>query len=134
MPIEGSPPNYLNEALTRGFSPYFDRIAAWFWGHEHNFVVFKDGQSGLKKGRLLGCSAYEETLGEDPYDKFPDAGYAPDMTKVGFSPTKAPRNLLQPRLDAAEGRAGQNRREILPVSELGSGIYAGRRWIHRNCR
>ena len=27
-------------------------------------MVFKDGQSGLKKGRLLGCSAYEETLGQ----------------------------------------------------------------------
>lgn len=85
--LNDSAPNYLNHDLNSTFSPYFDRIAAWFWGHEHNFVVFKDGQSGLKKGRLLGCSAYEETLGEDPYAiKFPDVGYAPGMTKVGLSP------------------------------------------------
>ena len=46
---------YVNESLLATFSPYFDRVAAWFWGHEHNFVLFEDGQHGLKRGRLIGC-------------------------------------------------------------------------------
>jgi len=79
---------YLNTDLYRTFSPYFDRVAAWFWGHEHNYVIFKDGQCGLKKGRLLGCSAYEESKAENPYtNNFPnDVFYAPDMKQVCLSP------------------------------------------------
>ena len=48
---------YVNESLLATFSPYFDKVAAWFWGHEHNFVLFEDGQHGLKRGRLIGCSS-----------------------------------------------------------------------------
>lgn len=85
--LNDADPKYLNASLNTTFSRYFDRIAAWFWGHEHNFVVFKDGQCGLKKGRLLGCSAYEETKMEDPYTiKFPAVSYAPNMTQVALSP------------------------------------------------
>jgi predicted phosphodiesterase len=64
---------YLNENLYEMFKKYFDRIAAWYWGHEHNFILFQDdltiqaGDLPLKKGRLLGCSAYEESFDEDPY-------------------------------------------------------------------
>ena len=64
---------YLNEALYATFKKYFDRVAGWYWGHEHNFIVFEnnlkmaDGDPVLRKGRLLGCSAYEETQAEDPY-------------------------------------------------------------------
>src|SRR5262249_36320333 len=58
---------YLNDNLKGAFAPYFDRVAAWFWGHEHNLVFFKDGQFGLRKGRLIGCSAYEEATDENPY-------------------------------------------------------------------
>jgi len=64
---------WLNENLHATFQPYFDRIAAWFWGHEHNLIIFKDNQDfpgatgALRKGRLVGCSAYEETLAENPF-------------------------------------------------------------------
>ena len=74
--------------------PYYDRIAAWFRGHQHNLVIFKDNQifpgdkAGLKKGRLVGCSAYEETVAESPYKK-DDAcqivEYAPDMPELSIS-------------------------------------------------
>jgi hypothetical protein len=79
---------WLNTDLNRTFSPYFDRIGAWFWGHEHNYVIFEDGQFGLKKGRLLGCSAYEESQQEDPYkNNFPGkVAYAQDMKQVDLSP------------------------------------------------
>lgn len=71
--LNGGTRPYLNENLYEIFKTYFDRIAAWYWGHEHNFILFQDdlkiapGDLPLKKGRLLGCSAYEETVGEDPY-------------------------------------------------------------------
>ena len=58
---------YLNQALLDAFRPSFDRIAAWFWGHEHSLMIFEDGQFGLKKGRLIGCSAFETVEGDDPY-------------------------------------------------------------------
>src|SRR5436190_2020671 len=78
-----SPKPYLNQALLSTFKPYFDRVPAWFWGHEHNLVIFKDGQLGLKKGRLLGCSAYEESLKEDPYKvNYSDIVYADKMPKL----------------------------------------------------
>jgi hypothetical protein len=69
---QGSRP-WLNEDLHMVFQPYYDRVAAWFWGHEHNLILFKDNQifsgdtKALRKGRLVGCSAYEETVAEDPY-------------------------------------------------------------------
>lgn len=78
---------FVNEALLGTFSPFFDRIGAWFWGHEHNLVMFKDGQFGLKKGRLVGCSAFQSAEHEDPYEiKFPDVAYSDPMPRLGFSP------------------------------------------------
>jgi len=35
--LNGGPRPYLNENLYATFKQYFDRIAAWYWGHEHNF-------------------------------------------------------------------------------------------------
>jgi 3',5'-cyclic AMP phosphodiesterase CpdA len=63
---------YLNDKLQRIFHPYFDRVAAWFWGHEHSLIMFEDnlaftGPTPLRKGRLVGCSAYEESVAQDPY-------------------------------------------------------------------
>jgi 3',5'-cyclic AMP phosphodiesterase CpdA len=64
---------YLNEDLHKVFQPFYDRVAAWFWGHEHCLIFFKDNQlfdgdtKALKKGRLVGCSAYEESVDDDPY-------------------------------------------------------------------
>lgn len=62
-----------NPYLYQTFLPYFPKIAAWIWGHEHNFVMFEDNLLGLSKGRLLGCSAYEELTSADPYAvNYPD--------------------------------------------------------------
>src|SRR5207244_1267414 len=58
---------YLNPKLLDVFEPFFATgIAAWLWGHEHNFVLFQNGLFGLSKGQLLGASAYEER--ESPYE------------------------------------------------------------------
>lgn len=65
-----------NEALYSVFQPYFSKIAAWFWGHEHNLALFQNNFAGLAKGRLIGCSAYEMTDGEDPYQQhYPQVPY-----------------------------------------------------------
>lgn len=89
--LNADDPKYLNASLNGTFKPYFDRIAAWFWGHEHNFAVFRDGQCGMKKARLLGCSAYEESRGEDPYKiNFSQVSYSPTMRKVDLSPYQNP--------------------------------------------
>ncbi|MDF1695342.1 MAG: metallophosphoesterase [Saprospiraceae bacterium] len=62
----GSP--YLNDHLHDLFCPFFEDIAAWFWGHEHSLGIFTDGVHGLSKGRLVGNSGFEEFLGEGPYE------------------------------------------------------------------
>lgn len=88
------PRPWLNEGLHLVFQPYYDRVAAWFWGHEHNLIFFKDNQlfpgdtKALRKGRLLGCSAYEETLAEDPYSVNPacaGAAFMDNMQKLQLS-------------------------------------------------
>jgi hypothetical protein len=52
---------WLNQHLLNTFEPYFDRIAAWYWGHEHSLVLFQDGLFGLAKGRLIGCAGFQES-------------------------------------------------------------------------
>jgi hypothetical protein len=65
--ISGNPP-FMNTSLAPVFAPYFSqKVAAWLWGHEHNLALFQDGLMGLQMGRLIGCSSYEETTGENPY-------------------------------------------------------------------
>lgn len=60
-------PAYLNTNLFNTLGPYFDKVSAWLWGHEHNYVLFENGQFGLNMGRCLGHSGYEETEAETPY-------------------------------------------------------------------
>jgi len=86
-------PNWLNGKLYRKFSPYFDRISAWYWGHEHNLILFENNLAvgghtpALKMGRLLGCSAYEESIDSDPFEvKYSDARFIHQMPKLGRSP------------------------------------------------
>jgi hypothetical protein len=83
---------FLNENLYGMFSQYFDRIAAWYWGHEHNLIVFDNdlnihaGDTPLKKARLLGCSAYEETLDGDPFKiNYPEARFIKNMPRLKVS-------------------------------------------------
>jgi hypothetical protein len=42
------------------------RIAAWFWGHEHNLCVYQP-YAGLQRGRCLGCSAIPVFVNDTPY-------------------------------------------------------------------
>ena len=42
------------------------KIAAWFWGHEHNLTVYKP-HLGLKRGRCLGHSAIPVFAEDEPY-------------------------------------------------------------------
>jgi hypothetical protein len=83
---------YLNESLYATFKPYFDRIAAWYWGHEHSLIFFQNDlkiqadDSPLKKGRLLGCSAYEETQDDDPFAvNYPAAKLIKNMPRLSLS-------------------------------------------------
>ncbi len=68
-PIE----HYINDNLLKEFSPYFDDVPVWFWGHEHNLVIFNEFKhrfyNKLSKGRLIGCSGFEEFEKQDPYKK-----------------------------------------------------------------
>jgi predicted phosphodiesterase len=86
---------YLNESLYATFKPYFDRIAAWYWGHEHNLIFYQDdltiqaGDKPLRKGRLVGCSAYEETLDDDPFKiNNPAAKFINNMPHLAISKYK----------------------------------------------
>ncbi|GEM48531.1 metallophosphoesterase family protein [Deinococcus cellulosilyticus] len=79
---------YLNNYLLSIFQPYFaQNVAAWFWGHEHNMVLYKPGLFGLTTGRLVGASAYEETVAEDPYKvNYPNIPYLdPTQYQLGSS-------------------------------------------------
>lgn len=67
---------YLNGNLYWPFRPYFDRVAAWFWGHEHNLVLYQAHLFNLAAGRLVGASAYEERLGDNPYSqRYPQVNF-----------------------------------------------------------
>lgn len=72
----------INTKLWKSFGKYFDKIAAWFWGHEHNLVIFQDNYrpkewpdsdeknfeyKTLKKGRCIGHSAIPVAEKEQPY-------------------------------------------------------------------
>jgi hypothetical protein len=50
---------YFNRYLHGYFAPYFNKISAWYWGHEHSLALYNNNIFGLSKGRLLGSSSYE---------------------------------------------------------------------------
>jgi 3',5'-cyclic AMP phosphodiesterase CpdA len=72
---------WINTELWKQFGKYADtKIAAWFWGHEHNLGVFQDGykpadwpaDNDLKpfaKGRCVGHSAIPVQDTETPYQQ-----------------------------------------------------------------
>lgn len=79
---------YLNPYLYRTFMPYFRKgVAGWLWGHEHNLVIYRDWLFGLQKGRLVGCSAFEELVSSDPYKvNYPQVPYLdPDKYRLQAS-------------------------------------------------
>jgi hypothetical protein len=74
---------FINHSLLESFTPHFAQIAIWFWGHEHSLALFKDGSFGLRKGRLLGCSAFEALAGDGYETKFAEVEYEPPVVKLG---------------------------------------------------
>lgn len=68
---------YLNPYLYQVFWPYLQtKVAAWLWGHEHNFAAYQPGLLQLQQGVLLGCSAYEELASANPYyQNYPQIPY-----------------------------------------------------------
>jgi len=69
---------YLNDHLYSTFDRYFNKVVGWLWGHEHNLALYANDTFGLSMGRLIGCSAYEETEEEDPYTiHYPEIPYLP---------------------------------------------------------
>jgi len=70
---------YMNPYLYQTFWPYLrTKIAAWIWGHEHNFALYQNGLLQLQQGILLGCSAYEELTSANPYAiNYPQIPYGP---------------------------------------------------------
>ncbi len=78
-------PQFRNNHLFETFQPYFNRIGAWYWGHEHDFAAFAE-YVGLKKPRLIGCGAYEESeSGRVGHTFGTDVPYIPDMPSLGLS-------------------------------------------------
>lgn len=72
----GAPKPYLNQHLLDAFRGRLDRVAAWFWGHEHNLALYEDGLMDVRKGRLVGSSAFELELDEDPNTvKYPEVPF-----------------------------------------------------------
>lgn len=45
-----------NRYLFANFQNVIPKIAAWFWGHEHNLAIYNP-YMGLERGRCVGCSA-----------------------------------------------------------------------------
>ncbi len=73
-PESGLSPD-VNQRLLDMLGNRLRSVVAWFWGHEHNLVLFDDDQHGVAKGRLVGCSAFETAPDDDPYGvKFPAVG------------------------------------------------------------
>jgi hypothetical protein len=78
---------YLNPYLYSVFGPYLrTKVAAWLWGHEHNFALYQQGLLQLSNSALLGCSAYEELTSANPYaQNYPQIPYygTPSQWELG---------------------------------------------------
>jgi 3',5'-cyclic AMP phosphodiesterase CpdA len=83
---------YLNPYLYQPFSPYLQKkVAAWIWGHEHNFSLFQPGLLQLQQGVLLGCSAYEELTSADPFAQtYPQIPYQTPLADWQLGTNKDP--------------------------------------------
>lgn len=60
----------INPMLCAELFKYMGNISAWFWGHEHSLMLFKDNLFGLSKGRLLGNSSFHVmSKNHEPYKR-----------------------------------------------------------------
>lgn len=63
------------------------RIAAWFWGHEHNLCIY-EAYAGLDKGRCIGHGAIPVMRDQNPYsipDKLLDPPALVEGTELGLA-------------------------------------------------
>jgi hypothetical protein len=90
----------VNTRLWRGFGTYFDKVAAWFWGHEHNLCIYEDNfrpdgwpeatnepdnqLQNLKKGRCVGHSAIPVAESEEPYKVNNDVPFVRDNLELSL--------------------------------------------------
>jgi hypothetical protein len=60
----------VNQNLVNAFSPVFNLIDMWLWGHEHALCIFEPYSNGpgqpLPKGRCVGASAVPMYLAQAP--------------------------------------------------------------------
>jgi Trypsin-like peptidase domain/Calcineurin-like phosphoesterase len=54
------------------------KIAAWFWGHEHNLCIYQP-YAGLERGRCLGHSAIPVFVDDTPYDALAEIDTPPKL-------------------------------------------------------
>jgi hypothetical protein len=52
------------------------KIAAWFWGHEHMLTIYEPYQE-LDKGRCVGCGAIPVAAADAPYEALPNLSDVP---------------------------------------------------------
>jgi Calcineurin-like phosphoesterase len=75
-------PNF-NDNLAAAVRPWTERIALWMWGHEHSLSVYQPGLHGFARCRLVGCSAFEMGVRDDPYDvRFDDVPFAEPVVRL----------------------------------------------------
>jgi len=69
-PEEPALPDSGNMRLIETFAPYMDRVAGWFWGHEHDLVIF-DEFMGVRNGRCVGHGARPASVRNYPPGAIP---------------------------------------------------------------
>lgn len=83
-------PLALNENLQAPLAGVLERVALWFWGHEHNLHIYEP-YAGLARGRCIGAGAVPAMGGEQLNE--PIAGLRPASGEAG-----PPRRLAGIRL------------------------------------
>jgi hypothetical protein len=77
-----------NEILNKQLADILPKIAVWFWGHEHNLVIFKRHQETGILGRCIGHGAFPVTVDElgkpDPNVEIENIALAPDQEGALF--------------------------------------------------
>ncbi|XXF81380.1 metallophosphoesterase [Myxococcaceae bacterium GXIMD 01537] len=74
----------LNPNLREAFGAFVPEVDFWFWGHEHNFLVFAP-YGGLRRGRCIGAAAVPRFVDEQvnaPVHglRWPDSEAGPPVT------------------------------------------------------
>ncbi|HLK63344.1 MAG TPA: metallophosphoesterase [Bryobacteraceae bacterium] len=75
---------FMNTTLNQQVGPILPKVTAWFWGHEHNQVIYKPFQGVL--ARCIGHGAYPVGITEiSGKPKFPEVPLEPVTLAKGAS-------------------------------------------------